>query len=47
MFADAAQQRFSTICDFCMRTLGDSGRVAELSRLLAEHDASAPVDGAP
>jgi hypothetical protein len=47
MFADAAQERFSTICDFCMRTLGDPGRVAELGRLLAEHDAAAPVDGAP
>ncbi len=46
LFADAARGRYTTICDFCMRTLNDSERVAELARILAEHDSCAAPDGA-
>lgn len=34
MFRELAGERFASICDFCLRALGDPGRVAELSALL-------------
>jgi hypothetical protein len=40
MFATAAAGRYSTICDFCLNTLDDPAVVAELGRLLDEHDAA-------
>jgi hypothetical protein len=35
MFRGLSAERFSNICDFCMRALGDPGRVAALSAMLA------------
>ena len=43
MFAGLAKERFYNICDFCMRALGDSERVAALSDVLAGE--SRPRDG--
>lgn len=46
LFAEAGNGRYTTICDFCMRTLNDQSRVSELARVLAEHDATVDTDGA-
>jgi hypothetical protein len=46
LFAGAGGERYTTICDFCMRTLDDPDRVAELARILAEHGACGVTDGA-
>jgi MoaA/NifB/PqqE/SkfB family radical SAM enzyme len=34
LFRELAGERFASICDFCLRALGDSGRVAQLSAML-------------
>jgi hypothetical protein len=36
MFRELSTEQFQNICDFCMRALGDTSRVAALSGLLAE-----------
>jgi hypothetical protein len=35
-FRPLADERFSNICDFCMRALGDPGRVEALAALLPD-----------
>lgn len=46
LFRDLRDQRFQTICDFCLRTLADPARVAALREILAAH-ASVGADVAP
>ena len=46
LFATAAQERYTTICDFCMRTLADPERVAELARILDAAESALVHDGA-
>jgi radical SAM family protein len=47
MFAAVAGERYSNICDFCMRTLRDPKVVAELRELLATAERSPAPAGEP
>lgn len=45
LFADAAEERFANICDFCMRTLRDPRKVTVLRELLrAAEQPTAPAE---
>ncbi|HEY2441709.1 MAG TPA: hypothetical protein VGI31_01105, partial [Streptosporangiaceae bacterium] len=34
MFRELSEERFASICDFCLQALGDPGRVRQLSAIL-------------